>query len=82
MQSLLKKEFLNEKILGKYDTLALDNVVEYMKDHKDMYLVVDLKTNDIKSVEQAYKKLVDTFKKVDATSLNRVIPQIYYERDV
>ena len=57
----------------------MDNVVEYMKDHKDMYLVVDLKTNDIKSVEQAYKKLVDTFKKVDATSLNRVIPQIYYE---
>lgn len=74
-----KKEFLSEKILGKYDTLALDNVVEFMKEHKDVYLVVDLKTNDIKSVEQAYKKLVDTFKKIDPSSLNRVIPQIYYE---
>lgn len=74
-----KKEFLAEKILGKYDTLALDNVVEFMKDHKDMYLVVDLKINDIRSVEQAYRSLVDTFRKVDSSCLNRVIPQIYYE---
>lgn len=74
-----KKEFLSEKILGKYETLSLENVAEFMKEHKGVYLVVDLKINDIKSVEQAYRKLVDTFNKVDKQSLNRVIPQIYYE---
>ena len=44
-----------------------------------MYLVVDLKKNDIKEVEKCYRELVKVGEKVDKSILNRIIPQIYYE---
>lgn len=74
-----EEEFLNQKILGRYHTLSFEQVCNYMSKHKDMYLVVDLKKNDIKEVEKCYKELVRVAKKVDKSVLNRIIPQIYYE---
>ncbi|MEG0250060.1 MAG: phosphatidylinositol-specific phospholipase C/glycerophosphodiester phosphodiesterase family protein [Peptostreptococcus sp.] len=74
-----EKEFLEEKILNKYHTLNFKQVAEYMKEHPDMYLVVDLKKNDIHEVEDCYRELVKVGKDVDPTILNRIIPQIYYE---
>lgn len=74
-----EEEFLKQKILGRYHTLSFEQVCNYMSKHKDMYLVVDLKKNDIKEVEKCYKELVRVAKKVDKSVLNRIIPQIYYE---
>ncbi len=74
-----EKEFLSKKILNRYTTMNFEDVAKYMKDHKDMYLVIDLKKNDLKEVEKAYKELVRVTKTVDPTVLNRIIPQIYYE---
>ncbi|KXB73061.1 MULTISPECIES: stalk domain-containing protein [Peptostreptococcus] len=74
-----EREFLSKKILGTYHTMNFEDVAKYMKAHKDMYLVVDLKTNDIKSVEKSYRELVRVAKKVDPDIMKRVIPQIYYE---
>ncbi|WP_437130564.1 phosphatidylinositol-specific phospholipase C/glycerophosphodiester phosphodiesterase family protein [Peptostreptococcus russellii] len=74
-----EKEFLETKILNKYNTLNFKEVAQYMKEHPDMYLVVDLKKNDIHEVEGCYKELVKVAKQVDPSVLNRIIPQIYYE---
>ncbi|WP_101773107.1 stalk domain-containing protein [Peptostreptococcus faecalis] len=74
-----EKEFLNQKILNKYETMNFEEIVKYMQKHKDMYLVIDLKKNDIKDVEQNYKELVKVTKKIDSSVLHRIIPQIYYE---
>ena len=74
-----EREFLEKKILSSYHTMNFEEVARYMEKHKDMYLVVDLKINDIKSVEKAYRELVSVAKKVDTNILKRVIPQIYYE---
>lgn len=75
-----EKEFLDKKILNKYTTMNFEQLANYMKTHKDMYLVVDLKINEIKEVEKAYKEIVKISKKVDQSILNRIIPQIYYEQ--
>lgn len=74
-----EKEFLEKKILGKYTSMNFAHVVEFMKSHKDMYLVVDLKKNDIKEVEKCYKEIVKIAKSIDSSVLKRIIPQIYYE---
>ena len=74
-----EKEFLDTKILNTYHTMNFEEIAEYMKAHPDMYLVVDLKKNDIKEVEKCYRELVSIGKKVDKSILNRIIPQIYYE---
>lgn len=75
-----EKEFLEKKILNKYTTMNFEALANYMKAHKDMYLVVDLKINEIKEVEKAYKEIVKISNKVDKSILNRIIPQIYYEQ--
>ena len=74
-----EEEFLNTKILGRYHTLNFKEVCQYMSKHKDMYLVVDLKKNDLKEVEKCYRELVSVAKNVDKSVLKRIIPQIYYE---
>lgn len=74
-----EKEFLDTKIMNTYHTMNFKELAEYMKDHPDMYLVVDLKNNEIKEVEKCYRELVKTAKNVDKSVLDRIIPQIYYE---
>ncbi len=78
-QAPSEKEFLNTKILNRYHTMNFEEMAKYMKDHKDVYLVIDLKNNEIKEVEKCYKELVKIAKKVDRSILDRLIPQIYYE---
>ncbi|MDY5437115.1 glycerophosphodiester phosphodiesterase family protein [Peptostreptococcus porci] len=75
-----EKEFLERKILGRYTTMKFSDVVAFMKKHKDVYIVIDLKNNDIKDVEKCYKKIVEIAKKEDQSVLKRIIPQIYYEQ--
>ncbi|MDY4560802.1 MAG: glycerophosphodiester phosphodiesterase family protein [Peptostreptococcus porci] len=75
-----EKEFLERKILGKYTPMKFSDVVAFMKKHKDVYIVIDLKNNDIKDVEKCYKKIVEIAKKEDQSVLKRIIPQIYYEQ--
>lgn len=74
-----EKEFLSKKILGTYSTMNFEQVANFMKKNKDMYLVIDLKKNDLKEVEKAYKEIVRVSKNIDKSILNRIIPQIYYE---
>ncbi len=74
-----EKEFLDTKIMNSYHTMNFEQLAKYMKEHPDMYLVVDLKNNDIKEVEKCYKELVKTAKNVDKSVLDRIIPQIYYQ---
>lgn len=74
-----EKEFLNTKIMNTYHTMNFEELAKYMKEHPDMYLVVDLKNNDIKEVERCYKELVKIAKNVDKSVLDRIIPQIYYQ---
>lgn len=74
-----RKEFLDRKILGYYHTMDFEQVAKYMKEHKDMYFVVDLKKNKLKDVETCYKELVKEAKAIDPSILDRIIPQIYYE---
>lgn len=74
-----EKEFLDTKILGRYHTMSFKQLCEYMKEHEDMYVVIDLKKNDLKEVEKMYKLIVSDAKSVDKKILNRIIPQIYYE---
>lgn len=71
-------DFKDQKIHGVYTTLSFRDLCEKMKENKDMYSVIDLKT-DAKESREIYKKLVSIAKEVDASVLDRMIPQIYDE---
>lgn len=86
-------EFMCSPICGVYTPLDLDSIINLMKEHEDIYIVLDFgadldfdyETNtdlifDIDALMLRNKMLIDRFKEIDESLLTRVIPQIYYEK--
>ena len=86
------EEFMSSLVCGMYTPLDIDAVINIMKEHEDIYIILDFgadldfdyETNidlifDLDALMLRNKMLIDRFKEVDETLLTRVIPQIYYE---
>lgn len=86
-------EFMSSLIYGSYTPLSSENLIEIMKKYPDIYVVLDwgkdLDWNEkeqkdyIFELDELIKRnqlLINQFKEVDESLLNRVIPQIYYEK--
>ncbi len=73
------KEFKSQTIYGKYTPLTYQELIGIMKDHPDMYLVLDGKYSDEERVLKEYGDIVSIAEKTDPEILKRVIPQIYNE---
>lgn len=70
-------EFMKLKIYGKYTVMDLEDVMEFMSEHEDAYLMTDSKYTDDAESAYAISSLVLEAKKVDPSILDRVIIQIY-----
>lgn len=70
------KEFKKLKPYGKYETMSFSDIVKYMESHKDMYLVIDSKTNKGAGIKEIYQKIK---KECSPSVLERIIPQAYNE---
>jgi len=79
--------YLARKVYGSYSVTTLASLFEFMRVHRDMYLVTDSKTahdagrEDLSNAE--YNRLFWTefarvARIVDPTVLDRVVPQLYY----
>lgn len=64
--------FLNSKIYNKYTTMSFKDLVEFMKNHKDMYVMIDIGKKTDKGTLKFYKKIVKDAKK-DTSVLQRLI---------
>lgn len=74
------EEFKNHKIKGQYTPMTYSDLVKYMSNHKDMYLVIDVKISEnTEDMKNTYEKIVKLTKRVDPEVLKRLIPQIYYQ---
>ncbi|WMT40580.1 phosphatidylinositol-specific phospholipase C/glycerophosphodiester phosphodiesterase family protein [Paenibacillus sp. D2_2] len=71
------KEFKDAKIMGRYEPLTWDDVLDLMVDYPDMYLVTDTKQIKPEEIDQIFSKIVDGAKKRDPEILTRIVPQIY-----
>lgn len=71
------QEFKDAKIMGRYEPLTWDNVLDLMVDYPDMYLVTDTKQIKPEEIEQIFSKIVDSAKQRDPEILTRIVPQIY-----
>lgn len=63
------KEFLNTKIIGRYESMDLDKLAHWLENHKDVSIITDIKINNIKALELIKNKHPEIIK--------QVIPQIY-----
>lgn len=66
------KTFMQLKIQGKYTPISAENVIEYMKKYKDLYIVIDSKHDDLSTVVST---LLEIAKKPEI--MNRFIVQLY-----
>ena len=49
-------EFKKLKPYGKYTTMSFKDIVNYMEDHRDMYLIIDSKSTKDATIRKVYKK--------------------------
>lgn len=74
-----KEVFMNTKIYGKYTPLSIDEIVLFMKENKDVYIVTDTKAaeGDYYSIE--FQEVVNAARAYECEEvLDRFIIQIYH----
>lgn len=65
------EEFKNVKIKGKYTTMGFDNLVDYMKKYKDIYVMIDIGKKSYEETKRIYSEILNITK--DSSILNRFI---------
>lgn len=71
--------FKKYMIYRKYKPTSLEDILIFMKKHKDVYLITDTKATDEATIKNQFSSLVSEVKNVDKSILNRIVPQIYNE---
>jgi glycerophosphoryl diester phosphodiesterase len=67
------KEFLDTKIVGRYESMDLDKLAQWLENHEDVSIITDIKIDNIKALELIKNKHPEIIK--------QVIPQIYSYRE-
>ena len=74
------EEFKKVKIKGKYTTMGFDNLVDYMKKYKDIYVMIDIGKKSYEETKRIYSEILNITK--DSSILNRFITgRSYYGYD-
>lgn len=67
-------EFKKLKPYGKYNTMSFRDIVNYMEEHRDMYIIIDSKSTKDANIRKIYEKVV---REASGNVLSRIIPQAY-----
>ncbi len=75
-----EEEFLKTKILNKYTTLSLTDLLNLMEEYQNIFIVTDSKYTEEESIKKEFQYLVNKAKELGKEKiLNRFIIQIYNE---
>ena len=78
-EPLSLNEFKDMKVYGKYSTLTFRELMEFMRDHKDMMLVLDGKYDKEADIRRQYGDIYRIACEYGDDIPDRLIPQIYNE---
>ncbi|PEB55358.1 hypothetical protein CON65_24440 [Bacillus pseudomycoides] len=71
------KSFKSLMIHDTIHPLDFEEIIQIMKEKKDIYLVTDTKDNNLDIIKKQFKYIVNKTKEVDESILNRIIVQVY-----
>lgn len=77
--ALTHDEFMNTPILGMYQPMDADGIINVLSQYPDMYIVTDTKEQKDEDIQQVLSSLVNAAKKKDPSVLDRIVVQIYNE---
>ncbi|WP_145410973.1 phosphatidylinositol-specific phospholipase C/glycerophosphodiester phosphodiesterase family protein [Paenibacillus xylanexedens] len=78
-ERLTYDEFMNTPILGMYQPMDAEGIVDVLAHYPDMYIVTDTKEQKDEDIKQVLQSLVNAGKKYDSEVLDRIVVQIYNE---
>lgn len=71
--------FMQCRIMGKYTPLSGDDIVLFMKEHPDLYIITDTKEADPDKIIEGFTALVDAAVRNECEeTLDRMVVQIYH----
>ena len=60
-----------------YTPLTFDDILKLMKRYPDIYIITDIKTNELEDAKRVFQKIVNAVKEQNPYLLQRIIPQTY-----
>lgn len=70
-------EFKEAKIMGQYEPLTWEEILDLMEFYPDVYIVTDTKQIKPEEIDQIFGDIVDSAEAKDPALLERIVPQIY-----
>ncbi|MCM1423654.1 MAG: hypothetical protein NC415_07555 [bacterium] len=71
--------FMNCKIRGKYTPLSGEDLMRFMKEHPDVYIITDTKYAEPEAMKKEFRELVDVAQRSGCEEvLDRFVVQIYH----
>lgn len=69
--------FKGQPIHNSLTPLGIEDIINIMVEHPDMYIVTDTKETDISMIEAQFTQIYEVANSIDSSVLKRIIPQIY-----
>lgn len=73
------EEFKNAKVMGLYEPLSWEDILELLQQYPDMYLVTDTKQIEPEEIDRIFTEITETAERRNPELLKRIVPQIYYQ---
>lgn len=74
-----KEEFMKVKIYDQYSPMSIDEIIEFMAEDPDVYIITDTKYAEAEYYELQFKKIVDSAIEHNCENvLDRFVIQIYH----
>lgn len=70
-------KYMKNKIYNKYSPMDLNKMLNFMKEHEDVYVLIDAKDN----LETIYNDIIENSNEIDKNLLDRIIPSLYTYSD-
>ncbi|KIL45798.1 hypothetical protein KP78_21470 [Jeotgalibacillus soli] len=81
-KALTYKEFMGLPYYKEYTPMDLNKVLNLLKEHPEVYILLDGKVSSAEDTEELYEKVGEAIEEIDEAIIHRLIPQMYYKEDL
>jgi len=81
-KALPYRKFIKLPYYLQYTPMDFEGIINLLKKHPDIYILLDGKVTSPKETKQLYQKIGEAIEEVDEEIISRLIPQMYYQQDL
>lgn len=81
-KALTYRKFIKLPYYLQYTPMDFERILALMKKHPEIYVLLDGKVSSHDDTKRLYKEIGEQIKDVDPSVMDRLIPQMYYQKDL